>query len=121
MADEDLKKFHSLITRLEGGALNEELTELVQKACSEIADACADRGGTHSASVSLKLNFSMNYKDKIVEITADVSDKMPKAPRGRGGMFFIDAEGNLTRENPRQLTLDDELQRKREEREAAQG
>jgi hypothetical protein len=47
--DQDLKRFNTLITRLEGGALEEELTEKIRKAVSEISDACTDRGGTHKA------------------------------------------------------------------------
>lgn len=113
MADEDLKHFNQLITKLEGGALNEELSERIKKCCSEIADACLDRGGTHKASVSLTLDFVMNHKDKIVEVTASLSEKLPKAPRGRAGMFFMDKDGNLTRENPRQMTFEDELSRRR--------
>lgn len=111
--DQDLRQFNTLVCKLEGGALNEELTEAMKKAVREISDACLDRGGTHKASITLKLEFKMDQKDKIVEISAEVNEKMPKTPRGRGGLFFTDSEGNLTRENPRQLDLMDELERKR--------
>lgn len=114
---QDLRSFHSLLTRLEGGALNEELTQAMKKCVQEISDACLDRGGAHKASVILKLEFKMDQKDKVVEVTASVDEKLPKAPRGRGGLFFCDADGNLTRENPRQLTLEDELARRRLENE----
>lgn len=119
--DVDLRKFHSLLSKLEGGALNEALSEMLNKAVKELSDACLDRGGTHKASITLTLNLEMNQKDKIVEITAEIKDKMPKAPRGRAGMFWCDSEGNLVRENPRQLTLEDELERQRRQREEARG
>lgn len=58
----------------------------------------------------------MNQKDKIVEVQADVSEKYPKAPRGRAGMFFCDKDGNLTRENPRQMSFDELANRRTGER-----
>ena len=115
--DHDLNSFHSLMLRLEGGALNEELTAAVKKCVQEIADACTDRGGVQKSTITLKLEFKMDQKDKVVEIQATVDEKHPKAPRGRAGLFFCDSNGHLTRENPRQLTLDDELSRQRSQRE----
>lgn len=115
MSDADINSFHSLITRLEGGALNDELTELVRKCVREISDACNDRGGTHKASLKLNLEFKMDQKDKVCEIQASVDEKMPKTPRGRAGMFYVTADGRLSRENPRQMSFDDELERRRQQ------
>lgn len=114
--DADLQHFNQFITKLEGGALNEELSDLVRQCVQEISDACLDRAGKHTASITLKLDFTMNHKDKLVEIGADIASKFPKAPRGRVGLFFCDAEGNLTRENPRQMTFEDELEKRRKDR-----
>jgi len=112
--DADLRQFNTMIVRLEGGALNEEMTEAVKRAIKEISDACLDRGGTHKASVTLRLDFVMSQKDKIVEITADVQEKHPKAPRGRAGVFFCNSEGELMRNSPHQMTIEDELQKRRD-------
>jgi len=111
--DIDLKSFHMLLTRLESGGLAEELTEKMKKCVTEISDAAFDRGGKHKASLAVKIEFSLDAKDRIIEVSADISEKYPKAPRGRGGMFFADSDGNLTRENPSQMSFEDELQRKR--------
>lgn len=113
MSEHLLRQFNTFITQLEGGALNEELTAAMKKCVEEISDACLDRGGVHKASLVLKLDFVMNHKDKIVEVSADINEKYPKAPRGRAGMFFCDKDGNLTRENPRQMSFEDELAKKR--------
>lgn len=113
--DQNLKNFNTFITQLEGGALNEQIGEAIRECVSEISDACADRAGTHKASVALKLDFVMNHKDKIVEVSADLQTKLPKTPRGRGGLFWCDAEGNLTKQNPHQMSFEDELERKRNE------
>lgn len=111
-----LKNFISVLGQLEGGRLQEELSEEMRSCIQEISDACLDRGGTHKASLTLKLDFIMNQQDKIVEVKADVVKKIPKAPRGRAGVYWCDSEGNLTRENPRQLHFDDEIERRRQER-----
>ena len=114
--DPSLQRLNTLLPQLEGGTLNEELTEMMQRCIREIADACHDRGGKHKASLTLRLDFEMDQKDKVVEISAVINEKLPKAPRGRAGMYFADENGNLLRENPRQLTLDDELKKRRESR-----
>lgn len=113
MSDNLLRNFNTMITQLEGGALNEALSEAVKECVREIADACIDRGGAHAASLTLKLNFKMKQTDRFLEIEADLQTKTPKAPRGRAGVFFCNADGELTRQDPRQLTLEDELNRKR--------
>ncbi len=118
--DQDLRHFNTFLTRLEGGALEEELSELLRKAVSEISDACLDRGGKHTATITLKVALTMDAKDKVIEVAADVTDKMPKAPRGRGGLFFAGRDGYLSRENPRQQDMFDDLQRRRDERTMAQ-
>lgn len=114
--DQDLRHFNTFLTRLEGGALEEELSQKLREAVQEISDACMDRGGKHSATITLKINLTMDQKDKVVEVSADVQEKMPKAPRGRGGLFFCGKDGYLTRENPRQAEMFDEVQRRRDDR-----
>lgn len=101
------------MAELEGGALVEELSDRLRHCVQEISDACLDRGGSHKATLVIKLDLSMNQRDKVVEIQATVDEKTPKAPRPRAGIYFCNDEGYLTRENPRQLTIEDELQRKR--------
>lgn len=111
--DAELQHFPELIRQLDGGALAEELSDLVQKCVTEISDACYDRGGKHTSSMTLRLDFSMSQKEKIVEIGVDVQSKFPKAPRGRAGIFFADAKGRLTREDPRQRSMMEELEKSR--------
>lgn len=115
--DKNLQHFNTLITQLEGGALNEALSEEIRKVVSEISDAAMDRGGVQKGSVTLKLDFKIDQKDKIIEVQADVKTKVPQTPRGRAGMFWCDSDGNLTRENPHQMSFDDELARRRKQEE----
>jgi len=114
--DGDLKSFHSMILKLDHGALNDLLTEKMKEGIREISDACHDRGGKHEAVLTLKLKFQMDQKDRVVEIYPDVDCKLPKAPLGRAGLYFANEKGEFLRENPRQLTLEDELERQRRQK-----
>ncbi len=114
--DPSLQRFNTLIPQLETGRLNDELTEAIQRCTSEISDACADRGVKHKASLTLTLTFTMDAKDKLVEIEAALTEKLPKAPRGRAGIYFLDAHNKLTKENPRQMQMFDEVAERRRER-----
>ncbi len=111
--DADLRNFSTFIARLEGGALSEELSETLKRCVKEVSDACCDRGGKHKSKMTLTIEVSMDQKDKVIEIYTALDEKHPKAPRGRAGMFFCDKEGNLTRNSPHQMTIEDELQKKR--------
>lgn len=113
--DTDLKHFHNLLTKLEGGGFSDDCDRKMANCIKEISDACLDRAGTHKAELTIKIKFEMNHKDKVVEIYPDLQEKLPKAPRGRGGLYYCNADGFLTRENPRQLTLEDELEKRRME------
>jgi len=117
--DQDLNSFHSFMLRLQDGAINKMLTDALAKGVTEISDACASRGGRHEATITLKLKLSMDQKDKVVEVYPSVDEKHPKVPLGRAGMFFAGENGRLLRENPRQLTLEDEVARQRAAREQA--
>lgn len=114
--DRDLKRFDTFILKLNNGSVNEELSEVIKKCVREISDACHDRGGKNEASLKLTLKFVMDQKDRIVEIYPAIDEKYPKVPMGRAGMFFAGIDGELLRENPRQETFEDELERQRKKR-----
>lgn len=111
--DSDLKSFHTFLARLGNGGINELLTAALKRCVREVTDACCDRGGTHKARLTLTLDVVMDQKNKVIEIYPAIDEKLPKAPLGRSGMFYVTPEGELSRESPHQLSLDDELQRKR--------
>lgn len=113
MAEDMINSYHVFVTKLQGGAFNEDLTEAMKRCVSEVADACADRGGKHKGKITVTYEFSMDAKDRVIEVNADIVEKLPKAPRGRVGLFWCDSEGNLLRQDPRQMSFDDELEKKR--------
>jgi hypothetical protein len=111
--DSDLKVFHLFLARLQNGAINDLLTEAMQKAIEEVSNACMDRGGKHKSTVTFKIDFIMSQKDRILEIDCDINEKHPKVPLGRVGVFFVGNDFFPAREDARQMTLEDELARKR--------
>ena len=116
MSDSQLKNFNTFLVQLEGGALVEELGEAMRECVREIQDAATDNGGTHSSKLTLDLTFKINHKDRYVEIYPEFKTKLPKLPRGSRAIFFADADGNFTREDPRQLTIEDEMEKQRKKR-----
>ena len=111
----ELNSFHSFMLNLQGGAINQMMTEALHEAARQVADACTDRGGKHEATITLKLKLTMDQKDKIIEVYPSVDEKRPKVPLGRAGMFFVSANGHFLKENPRQLTIEDELAKRRDQ------
>lgn len=116
--DQDLKSFHSFVLKLNGGSVNDQLNEVMKKCVREVSDACHDRGGKHEATMKLTLKFVMDQKDRIVEVYPAIDEKYPKVPLGRAGMFYAGSDGEMLRENPRQATFEDELERQRKQRQA---
>lgn len=108
--DYNLKNFATLLQQLEGGALNDELGEKVREAVQEIHDACEANGGKKKARITLTLDIEKDAQDRFIELTAGVQSKHPKIPRGRAGVFFSDRDGNLTRQDPQQMTMDEVMQ-----------
>lgn len=80
----------------------EQMDKLVE-AMAEVSD-----GG----SMTIKMNFKFNKAGQL-EMTPSVSISPPKAPVGVG-ILYVDPNNRLTRQDPNQMTLDDELERRRE-------
>ena len=108
--DQNLKNFSLFLQQLEGGALNDELSERVREAVQEVNDACMHNGGKKKATLTLKLDIEKDAQDRYVEVKADIQSKHPKIPRGRAGVFFSDSEGNLMRQDPQQRNFDEVLE-----------
>lgn len=107
--DPDLQCFHLFLAREQRGEIADELNQAMQKCINEVTEACFERGGTNKATLTVQVTFKMDQKDKVMETHVDFDTKMPKKLRGRTGMYFVDGDGHLTRENPMQSSFADEL------------
>ena len=61
--------------------------------------------------LTIKLPFKFN-KGGQIECTPKISAKIPQAAMGTG-IFFADDDGRLTRRDPNQMDIEDEIERRR--------
>lgn len=72
-----------------------------------------------SGSVTLTLTFKKNGEGAVT-ISPAVKAKKPEQPLG-DALFFVSGGGALSRRNPRQMDIEDELARARAGKDAAAG
>lgn len=92
------RPFTDLLTALRFGELHEELTDKL----NELVTTCTDTGKAGTLTLTLKLKPS---KGGAIEISDDVKTKLPSFEHA-STLMFPTPEGNLQREDPRQLKLE---------------
>lgn len=93
---------------LQGFRRGELLTEGDAK-LNELIQAIAATGG--SGSLTLKFSVKTNKAGQL-EIVPDLSIKKPSRALGTG-IFFATDDGHLTRRDPNQMDIEDEIERRR--------
>lgn len=93
-----MRPFTDTLNALRFGTLNDDLTE----ALHELTERCANTGKAGSLTLSITLKPG---KGGQIEVIDDVKVKLPKEEKGTT-LMFATPEGNLQREDPRQLKLD---------------
>lgn len=91
------KSFADTLQDLRYGTLHDELSEKMQ----EVVNACMDT--KRVGSLTLKINFKPGKAGEL-EVTDKVTASIPELERGTS-IMFVTPEGNLQREDPRQLTI----------------
>lgn len=74
-----------------------------------VIQAMAETGG--DGKITIELPFKLNKAGQI-ECTPKITSKIPQQPIGTG-IFFADDAGRLTRRDPRQMDIEDEIARRR--------
>jgi len=97
-----LRSFPQFLTELEDGQLGNDLIKQVQEIVAAMNDAAMNGRGKSSAKLAIKVNFKL--EGGVIEVAADYTATLPKAPRGRS-IFWATPENNLSRRDPRQSTL----------------
>lgn len=92
------RPFTDTLVSLRFGTLNDDLTE----ALNTLVHVCSSTGRSGELTLKLKLKPG---KGGQIEIADDVIVKSPKEEKGTSIMFAT-PDGNLTREDPRQLQLE---------------
>lgn len=91
------RPFSDTLRQIRFGELQDELTEQL----NALTTACTKSGRAGELVLKIKLKPG---KGGQVEVLDDLNVKMPKPERGTS-IFFATPEGNLQREDPRQMEL----------------
>jgi hypothetical protein len=104
-----MMSFNATVQNIRDGELLSHLTDELD----EVVRAVMEHGKVGTISLSLKIKPN---GEGAVTITPTVNSSPPKGTLG-DALFFV-SDAGLVRQNPRQRDIEDELQRKRDEREA---
>jgi hypothetical protein len=94
--------FAQFLDQLENGELHRELSAKLQEMNNDLG-AHAGQNGAAKGEMILKLKFAHD-RNGVVEVTTDLSIKMPKTARARS-VAWLAPSGNLLPENPKQTKL----------------
>lgn len=86
-----------------------ELIRESDAALKKVIEAMHETGG--SGEITIKMPFKLN-KAGQVECNPTVNFKEPRRVMGTG-IFFIDDEARITRRDPNQYDIEDEIERRR--------
>lgn len=90
-----------LLGLLEDGQLAKDFQEEIQTAITKTRDAV---GGRASGSCSITLKLSLKIDGDGVEIASEISSNVPK-PRRERTFLFVDKDGAVQTEHPRQINM----------------
>lgn len=95
---ETRKPFAAFIQEQRGGGLHGELSD----ALAELVLACDEH--RKAGTLTLTIKVAPNSDGVTVTVTDKLVVKAPEGERG-AALFFVDADGNLNRRDPRQIEL----------------
>lgn len=86
-----------------------ELLEVGDQKLSELIEAIQQTG--QGGSLTLKVSFKVNKAGQL-ETVPDLTIKKPTRSMGTG-IYFATDDGRLTRRDPHQMDIEDEIERRR--------
>lgn len=86
-----------------------ELLHQCDQMLTDLMEAVAETGST--GSMSLKMDFKPNKAGQL-EVTIKPTTKKPVRDIGKG-IYFTTEDGRLTRRDPNQMDIEDEIERRR--------
>jgi len=98
--NEQIRPFAELLTILDRGSVHAEASRCLH----DLTNAVADTGKAGNLVIKVEVKPLKGSDDQLL-VTAQVASKMPKS-EAAASLFYRDASGNLTRNDPKQLALD---------------
>lgn len=105
MAPDNSINFLELVQSFRRG----ELLNQADRQLAKVIEAMADTGGDGSLTITIPLKFN---KAGQIEVTPKVTSKVPQKAIGTG-IYFADDDGRLSRRDPNQMDIEDEIERRR--------
>ena len=94
-----MQSFIDILSQIRGGAALSDAARDLQ----ELVQAVRDTG--KSGKLSFSITVEPDKADEgVVTLLPDITLKLPKKARAKG-IFYMDKNGNLTREDPRQIEM----------------
>ena len=94
-----IRPFLSFLQEYQRGELHDELST----ALNELVTAVQGVGKKGSLTLQIEVQLAGKRRNQVF-VKADVKSKLPEADREES-IFFVDRDGNLTRQDPEQLEL----------------
>lgn len=86
-----------------------EMLRVADAELEKVMQAMTDTGGDGCLTIKIPLKFN---KAGQVEVTPSITSKIPQRAMGTG-IYFADDDGRLSRRDPNQLDIEDEIERRR--------
>jgi len=93
-------KAYEFLNQLENGHFMRKFGEQLQ----EVVQAITSYQGKKTPGGKVTLTFNLVYPGEVMEVTPDITTKVPKQPHGRN-LFYPTPENNLSRTDPKQPDL----------------
>jgi hypothetical protein len=97
------RNFGQFVAEHEDGRFHKASSDALHEVLLAVREAAGIRNGAAKAEMTIKLTVELD--EDTVEITADITKKLPKLKRGKS-IYWITPEGHLARSNPNQRELD---------------
>lgn len=96
-----IRPFADVIREINAGRTHNELSEQLHELVARVRDT----GKKGTLTLTISVARMKNASDKTLTVADDVRVKLPAHDRSVG-VFFADADGNLTRTDPDQLAFE---------------
>lgn len=101
--EEGARSFAVLLQHIDDGGLHAELSAAVQSLTTTLTDQVDAMGADAKGTITVVLSLAAR-RNGTVDVGADVKVKAPK-PKRANTLFWPTKSGNLSAENPRQVSL----------------
>lgn len=101
--DEGARSFAHLLTQIDEGSFNEELSAAMRELARDLNSYACKFRRDGKGEIAIGLRVAVDEKG-VTSVVGEFKVKRPKVPRA-SSQFFLTVGGNLSLENPRQQKL----------------